>query len=112
MLFVRDYAAVCSSHSFACNSPATIRPPPNMRFYFVTSWVLFLEGLSGISGLAVSYFYKDTLKVDPATLTQVSTLLCIYIHAWIRTRAFPAIGTYVEVYLGCPSPTVKTSAYM
>jgi len=37
-------------------------------------WVLFLEGLSGISGLAVSYFYKDTLKVDPAMLTTVSSL--------------------------------------
>jgi hypothetical protein len=36
--------------------------------------VLFLEGLSGISGLAVSYFYKNTLKVDPSTLTQVMRL--------------------------------------
>ena len=53
------------------SSPATIRPPPTFKFYLVTSWVLFLEGLSGISGLAVSYFYKNTLKVDPSTLTQV-----------------------------------------
>ncbi len=67
-----------STHAHALrtlyHSPATVRPPPNARFYFVTSWVLFLEGLSGISGLAVSYFYKNTLKVDPATLTQVMSL--------------------------------------
>ena len=67
-----------STHAHALrtlyHSPATVRPPPNARFSFVTSWVLFLEGLSGISGLAVSYFYKNTLKVDPATLTQVMSL--------------------------------------
>jgi len=42
--------------------------------YFVTSWVFFLEGISGMSGLAVSYFYKNTLMVDPATLSTISSL--------------------------------------
>lgn len=45
--------------------------------YFVTSWVFFLEGISGMSGLAVSYFYKNTLMVEPATLSIVSSLSAI-----------------------------------
>lgn len=77
-------------------SPATVRPPPDLKFYFVTSWVLFLEGLSGISGLAVSYFYKNTLKVDPATLTQVMSMTnipwtCKPIYGFV-SDAFPIFG--------------------
>lgn len=82
--------------SFHTPSPATVRPPPDLKFYFVTSWVLFLEGLSGISGLAVSYFYKNTLKVDPATLTQVMSMTnlpwtCKPIYGFV-SDAFPIMG--------------------
>mmetsp|Transcript_17940 Transcript_17940/g.41474 ORF Transcript_17940/g.41474 Transcript_17940/m.41474 type:complete len:475 (-) Transcript_17940:344-1768(-) len=42
-------------------------------FFFVTSWILFLQGISGMSGLAVSYFYKNTLMAEPATLTLVES---------------------------------------
>lgn len=79
------------------------RPPPDMAFYITTSWVLFLEGLSGISGLAVSYFYKDTLKVDPAMLTTVSSLTnlpwtCKPIYGFI-SDAFPIGGYRRKPYL-------------
>jgi folate/biopterin transporter len=79
------------------------RPPPDLNFYFCTSWVLFLEGLSGISGLAVSYFYKNTLKVDPAMLTTVSSLTnlpwtCKPIYGFI-SDAFPIGGYRRKPYL-------------
>lgn len=84
-------------------SPATVRPPPDLKFYFVTSWVLFLEGLSGISGLAVSYFYKNTLKVDPATLTQVMSMTnlpwtCKPIYGFV-SDAFPIFGYRRRPYI-------------
>mmetsp|Transcript_16820 Transcript_16820/g.40310 ORF Transcript_16820/g.40310 Transcript_16820/m.40310 type:complete len:507 (-) Transcript_16820:70-1590(-) len=46
-------------------------------FYFVTSWILFLQGISELSGLAVSYFYKNELKVDPAVLSTVTSLTAL-----------------------------------
>lgn len=76
---------------------------PGMIFYISTSWVLFLEGLSGMSGLAVSYFYKNTLKVDPATLTTVSSLTslpwtCKPIYGFI-SDAFPIFGYRRKPYI-------------
>ena len=46
-------------------------------FFFVTSWILFLQGISGMSGLAVSYFYKDTLMAEPATLSMIESMRSI-----------------------------------
>ena len=76
---------------------------PGMIFYISTSWVLFLEGLSGMSGLAVSYFYKNTLKVDPATLTTVSSLTslpwtCKPLYGFM-SDAFPIFGYRRKPYI-------------
>jgi len=84
-------------------SPASVRPPPDFKFYFVTSWVLFLEGLSGISGLSVSYFYKNELKVDPATLTQIMSMTnlpwtCKPIYGFV-SDAFPIFGYRRRPYI-------------
>jgi len=49
----------------------------SMVFYFITSWIFFVQGIAGMSGLAVSYFYKDTLKVDP--VIYVLVFLLIYV---------------------------------
>ena len=46
-------------------------------FFFITSWIFFVQGISSMSDLAVSYFYKDTLKVDPATLSTVTSLTAL-----------------------------------
>jgi len=97
--------------AFPQHSPATVRPPPDLKFYFVTSWVLFLEGLSGISGLAVSYFYKNTLKVDPATLTQVMSMTnlpwtCKPIYGFV-SDAFPIFG-YRQVVNAIHSTIINT----
>jgi hypothetical protein len=43
----------------------------------LTTCMQFLEGISGMSGLAVSYFYKNTLMIQPATLSMVSSLSAI-----------------------------------
>ena len=52
-------------------------PQISMFFYFVTSWVFFVQGIGGLSNLAVSYFYKDTLGVEPATLSMVMSMTAI-----------------------------------
>ena len=52
-------------------------PQISSVFYFITSWIFFVQGMSGMSGLAVSYFYKDTLGVDPATLSTVTSLTAL-----------------------------------
>ena len=52
-------------------------PGIGMLFYFVTCWIFFVQGIASMSDLAVSYFYKDTLKVDPATLSTVTSLTAL-----------------------------------
>ena len=76
---------------------------PSMIFYFTTAWVLFLEGLNGMSGLAVSYFYKNTLKADPALLTTISSLTslpwtCKPVYGFI-SDAFPIFGYRRKPYI-------------
>ena len=44
-------------------NPKSSNEGVTLMFYFVTSWVLFLQGISSMSSLAVSYFYKNTLQV-------------------------------------------------
>mmetsp|Transcript_61891 Transcript_61891/g.128020 ORF Transcript_61891/g.128020 Transcript_61891/m.128020 type:complete len:505 (+) Transcript_61891:100-1614(+) len=72
-------------------------------FYFVTSWILFLQGISELSGLAVSYFYKNELKVDPAVLSTVTSLTAL---PWtikplygLITDGFPIFGYRRKPYL-------------
>mmetsp|Transcript_54127 Transcript_54127/g.128579 ORF Transcript_54127/g.128579 Transcript_54127/m.128579 type:complete len:489 (+) Transcript_54127:80-1546(+) len=79
------------------------RGSPSAAFYFATSWVLFLEGLSGLSGLAVSYFYKNTLGVDPATLSTVSSLTalpwtCKPIYGFV-SDSYPIFGYRRRPYI-------------
>ena len=100
-----ENAPLLATEQYEANgfTPATIRAPPNFRFYLCTSWVLFLEGLGGISGLAVSYFYKNTLKVDPATLTQVMSLTnlpwtCKPVYGFV-SDAFPILGYRRRPYI-------------
>ena len=52
-------------------------PQISVTFYFITSWIFFVQGIGGMSDLAVSYFYKNTLAVDPATLSTVMSLVAI-----------------------------------
>ena len=59
-------------------------------------WVMFLEGINGMSGLAFSYFMKNTLKVEPATLTSISSITalpwtCKPLYGFI-SDAFPIMG--------------------
>jgi folate/biopterin transporter len=59
-------------------------------------WVMFLEGVNGMSGLAFSYFMKNTLKVEPAVLTSISSITalpwtCKPLYGFI-SDAFPIWG--------------------
>eukprot|EP00961_Rhodomonas_salina_P177977 2400212-Rhodomonas_salina.2 len=72
------------------------REPPSTLFYLTTSWVLFLEGLSSMSGLAISYFFKNTLHCKPAMLSTVSSLTnlpwtCKPLYGFM-SDAFPIFG--------------------
>jgi folate/biopterin transporter len=52
-------------------------PQISTLFYFITCWIFFVQGISSMSDMAVSYFYKDTLKTDPATLSTVTSLTAL-----------------------------------
>lgn len=52
-------------------------PQISTVFYFITSWIFFVQGISGMANLAVQYFYKDTLGADPATLSTVMSLTAL-----------------------------------
>jgi len=59
-------------------------------------WVMFLEGVNGMSGLAFSYFMKNTLKVEPAMLTSISSITalpwtCKPLYGFV-SDAFPIFG--------------------
>ena len=59
-------------------------------------WVMFLEGVNGMSGLAFSYFMKNTLQVSPAALTSISSITaipwtCKPLYGFI-SDAFPIFG--------------------
>jgi MFS family permease len=59
-------------------------------------WVMFLEGINGMSGLAFSYYMKNTLKVEPAMLTSISSITalpwtCKPLYGFI-SDAFPIMG--------------------
>ena len=64
---------------------------------------MFLEGINGMSGLAVSYFYKDKLRVDPATLSTVGSLTslpwtCKPLYGFI-SDGYPVFGYRRKPYL-------------
>eukprot|EP00287_Rhodomonas_sp_CCMP768_P011516 CAMPEP_0196732578 /NCGR_PEP_ID=MMETSP1091-20130531/11949_1 /TAXON_ID=302021 /ORGANISM="Rhodomonas sp., Strain CCMP768" /LENGTH=427 /DNA_ID=CAMNT_0042075873 /DNA_START=1 /DNA_END=1284 /DNA_ORIENTATION=+ len=66
-------------------------------------WVMFLEGINGMSGLAVSYFFKNTLKVEPATLSSISSITalpwtCKPLYGFV-SDAFPIFGYRRKPYL-------------
>jgi len=68
-----------------------------------TSWVLFLEGLSSMSGLAISYFFKNTLHCEPAMLSTVSSLTnlpwtCKPLYGFM-SDAFPVFGYRRRPYI-------------
>eukprot|EP00294_Goniomonas_avonlea_P003121 CAMPEP_0114560238 /NCGR_PEP_ID=MMETSP0114-20121206/11354_1 /TAXON_ID=31324 /ORGANISM="Goniomonas sp, Strain m" /LENGTH=483 /DNA_ID=CAMNT_0001745773 /DNA_START=76 /DNA_END=1527 /DNA_ORIENTATION=+ len=69
--------------------------PPTNVFYFVTSWILFVEGVSGLSGLAVSFFYKNTLGVSPALLTSISSVSSI---PWAMKPVFGFISDGFPIF--------------
>lgn len=73
------------------------------RVYLVCSWVLFLEGMGGLSSLALSYFYKSTLKADPALLSSISSIsalpwTCKPIYGFL-SDAYPLFGFRRRPYL-------------
>ena len=73
------------------------------RVYLVCSWVLFLEGMGGLSSLALSYFYKSTLKADPALLSSISSIsalpwTCKPIYGFL-SDAYPLLGFRRRPYL-------------
>ena len=41
------------------------------------AWVLMLQGLGGLQGLAFSYFMKDELKVSPALLSSINSVTAL-----------------------------------
>eukprot|EP00286_Rhodomonas_abbreviata_P023237 CAMPEP_0181301162 /NCGR_PEP_ID=MMETSP1101-20121128/7274_1 /TAXON_ID=46948 /ORGANISM="Rhodomonas abbreviata, Strain Caron Lab Isolate" /LENGTH=483 /DNA_ID=CAMNT_0023406443 /DNA_START=301 /DNA_END=1752 /DNA_ORIENTATION=- len=66
-------------------------------------WVMFLEGINGMSGLAVSYFFKNTLKVEPATLSSIGSITalpwtCKPLYGFI-SDGFPLFGYRRKPYL-------------
>ncbi|KAJ1483451.1 hypothetical protein T484DRAFT_1800429 [Baffinella frigidus] len=61
-----------------------------------SGWVMFLEGINGMSGLAISYYFKETLKLSPATITSVSSITalpwtCKPLYGFM-SDAFPLFG--------------------
>jgi len=67
------------------------------------AWILMLQGLQGLQGLAFSYFMKDELKVSPATLSSINSFTSL---PWVikplygfTSDAFPIFGYRRKPYL-------------
>lgn len=83
-------------------------------------WVMFLEGINGMSGLAFSYFMKNTLQVEPAVLTSISSITalpwtCKPLYGFI-SDAFPIMGYrrrpyfFIAGIFGCLSWVLMASS--
>jgi len=66
-------------------------------------WILFVQGLAGLHGLAFKYFMKEDLHVSPATLTFVQSLATL---PWVikpvygfTSDAVPILGYRRKPYL-------------
>uniref|UniRef100_A0A7S0E9A5 Major facilitator superfamily (MFS) profile domain-containing protein n=1 Tax=Hanusia phi TaxID=3032 RepID=A0A7S0E9A5_9CRYP len=70
---------------------------------FCSGWVMFLEGINGMSGLATNYFFKETLKVEPAVLSSIGSITslpwtCKPLYGFI-SDAYPMFGYRRKPYL-------------
>ena len=80
-----------------------------------TSYILiaFAAGLSSIAELAVQYFLKDELKLEPATMSQIYSI--IYIPWMIKplfgfiTDLFPVFGYRRKIYIMLSSILIMLS---
>ena len=73
------------------------------RNYFVIILVALTQGFTGLSDLALSYLYKDDLKLEPSQVSQINSFVFI---PWILkpiygliTDSFPIFGYRRKPYL-------------
>ena len=64
-------------------------------FVVVATWIMFVEGMGGIASLAISYYFKDDMKVDPATL---STIQSIAAFPWCLKPVFGFISDGFPIF--------------
>ena len=71
--------------------------------YIVIILVALTQGFTGLSDLALSYLYKDDLKIEPATVSKINSIVYI---PWILkpiygliTDSFPICGYRRKPYL-------------
>ena len=54
----------------------------------------FNDGISTLSQLAINYFFKDTLKVSPSTLTQILTIISL---PWMTKPLFGLLSDILPI---------------
>lgn len=71
--------------------------------YIVIILVALTQGFTGLSDLALSYLYKDDLKIEPSTVSKINSFVFI---PWILkpiygliTDSFPIYGYRRKPYL-------------
>ncbi len=71
--------------------------------YIVIILVALTQGFTGLSDLALSYLYKDDLKLEPSTVSKINSFVFI---PWILkpiygliTDSFPILGYRRKPYL-------------
>lgn len=71
--------------------------------YFVIILVALTQGFTGLSDLALSYLYKDDLKLEPSTVSQINSF--VFLPSIIKpvygliTDSFPIFGYRRKPYL-------------
>ena len=72
-------------------------------FVVVATWIMFVEGMGGIASLAISYYFKDDMKVDPATLSTIQSIAafpwCLKPVFGFISDGFPILGFRRKPYI-------------
>lgn len=76
---------------------------PSYVFVVVATWIMFVEGMGGIAALAISYYFKDDMKVDPATLSTIQSIAafpwCLKPVFGFISDGFPILGFRRKPYI-------------
>jgi folate/biopterin transporter len=76
---------------------------PSYVFVVVATWIMFVEGMGGITALAISYYFKDEMKVDPATLSTIQSIAafpwCLKPLFGFVSDGFPLFGFRRRPYI-------------
>jgi folate/biopterin transporter len=79
------------------------RKSPSYVFVVVATWIMFVEGMGGIASLAIQYYFKDDMKVDPATLSTIQSIAafpwCLKPVFGFISDGFPVMGFRRKPYI-------------